>query len=145
MRSYYSPRTLEVMERGFRSIRGAFRELRRDGKVGTTDPRKLTEADIAAFLEWMRGRKTRLGVGLAYGTQTNYIDYLNGLLRFENNGIIDQMRKMRHVRFPKKVPPEVRVMSESRVEELRSRLRTMPGYHGAMARFMGAVCADFGR
>jgi hypothetical protein len=27
MRSYYSPRTLEIMERGFRSIRGAFRIL----------------------------------------------------------------------------------------------------------------------
>jgi len=144
MRSYYSPRTLEVMERGFRSIRGAFLELRREGKVGTTDPRKLTEADIAAFLEWMRGRKTRLGTGLAYGTQVNYIDYLNGFLRFENNGIIDQMRKLRFVRFPKKVPPEVKVMSESRVEELRSRLRDMPGYHGAMARFMVAMYAYSG-
>ena len=144
MRSYYSPRTLEVMERGFRSIHGAFLELRRAGKVGTTNPRRLTEADIAAFLEWMRRRKTRLGTGLACGTQTNYIEYLNGFLRFENNGVIDQMRKMRIVRFPKKVPPEVRVMSEARVEELRSQLGSMPGYHGAMARFMVAVYAYSG-
>ena len=144
MRSYYSPRTLDVMERGFRSIHGAFLELRRAGKVGTTNPRRLTEADIAAFLEWMRRRKTRLGTGLACGTQTNYIEYLNGFLRFENNGVIDQMRKMRIVRFPKKVPPEVRVMSEARVEELRSRLGTMPGYHGAMARFMVAMYAYSG-
>ncbi len=144
MRSYYSPRTLEVMERGFRSIRGAFLELRRDGKVGTTDLRRLTEANIVAFLEWMRGRKTRLGIGLAYGTQANYIDYLNGFLRFENNGIIDPMRKLRFVRFPKNMPPEVRVMSESRVEELRSILRNMPGYHGAIARFMVAMYAYSG-
>ncbi len=144
IKSYYATRSLQTMERGFRTIHRALLELRKEGKVSTTNPRKLSKDDIAAFMEWMRTRKTRHGICLALATQSNYIDYLNGLLRFENNGFIDQMRKMRHVRFPKKVPPEVRVMSESRVEELRSRLRTMPGYHGAMSRFMVAMYAYSG-
>ena len=144
IKSYYATKTLQTMERGFRTIHRAFLELRKEGKVSTMNPRKLTEADIAAFLEWMRGRRTRLGAGLAYGTQANYIDYLNGFLRFENNGIIDQMRKLHYVRFPQKVSAEVRVLPESRVEEIRSKLRTMPGYDGAMARFMVAMYAYSG-
>lgn len=144
IRSYYAPKTLQTMERGFRTIHRAFLELKDKGKVSTTNPRKLTKDDIAAFLDWMRTRRTRQGISLAHGTQANYLDYLNGFLRFENNGVIDQMRKLHYVRFPQKVSTEVRVLSESRVEEIRLKLRTMPGYEGAVARFMVAMYAYSG-
>jgi len=144
IRSYYAPKTLQAMERGFRTIHRALLDLRKEGKVSTTDPRRLTKDDIAVFLEWMRARRTRLGIGLSHGTQANYIDYLNGFLRFEHNGVIDQMRKMHYVRFPQKVSTEVRVLPESQVEEIRSKLRTMPGYEGAVARFMVAMYAYSG-
>ena len=137
-------KTLQTMERGFRTIHGAFLELKKKGKVSTTNPRKLTKDDIAAFLEWMRTRKTRHGISLAHATQANYLNYLNGFLQFENNGVIDQMRKLHYVRFPQKVSTEVIVLPESRVEELRSKLRTMPGYEGAVARFMVAMYAYSG-
>jgi integrase len=132
------------MERGFRTIHRAFLELRKEGKVSTTNPGRLTKDDIAAFMEWMRTRKTRHCISLTHGTQANYMDYLNGLLRFRNNGVIDQMRKLHYVRFPQKVSTEVRVLPESRVEEIRSKLRTMPGYEGAVARFMVAMYAYSG-
>jgi integrase len=132
------------MERGFRTIHGALLELKKEGKVRTTNPRRLTKNDIAAFLEWMRTRRTRQGISLAHATQANYLNYLNGFLRFENNGVIDQMRKLHYVRFPQKVSTEVRVMPESRVEEIRSKLMTMPGYEGAVARFMVAMYAYSG-
>ena len=144
IKSYYATRTLQTMERGFRTIHKAFLELRKEGKVSTTNPKKLTRDDIAAFIEWMRNRRTRHGISLAHGTQANYMDYLNGFLRFEDNGVIDQMRKLHYVRFPQKVPVEVRVLSESRVEEIRSKLRTMPGYEGAVARFVVAMYAYSG-
>lgn len=137
-------KTLQTMERGFRTIHGAFLELKKKGKVSTTNPRKLTKDDIAAFLEWMRTRKTRHGISLAHATQANYLNYLNGFLQFENNGVIDQMRKLHYVRFPQKVSTEIMVLPESRVEELRSKLRTMPGYEGAVARFMVAMYAYSG-
>ena len=132
------------MERAFRTIHRAFLELKKAGKVRTTNPQKLTKDDIAAFIEWMRTRKTRTGLGLAHATQANYMDYLNGFLRFESNGVIDQIRKLHYVRFPQKVQAEVRVLTESRVEELRSKLRTMPGYRGSVARFMVAMYAYSG-
>jgi len=132
------------MERGFRTIHRAFIDLRKEGKVRTADPRKFTKDDVSAFLDWMKARKTRLGVSLAHATQANYLDYLNGFLQFENNGVIDQMRKLHYVRFPQKVSTEVRVLSESKIEEIRSRLRTMPGYEGAVARFMVAMYAYSG-
>jgi len=144
IKSYYAAKTLQTMERGFRTIHRAFLELRKEGKVSTANPRRLTKDDIAAFMEWMRTRKTRHGISLAHATQANYMDYLNGFLRFENNGVIDQMRKLHYVRFPQKVSAEVRVLPESRVEEIRSRLRTMPGYEGAVARFMVAMYAYSG-
>jgi integrase len=132
------------MGRGFRTIHNALLELSKEGKVSTTNPRRLTKSDIAAFLEWMRTRRTRQGISLAHATQANYLNYLNGFLRFENNGVIDQMRKLHYVRFPQKVSAEIRVMPESRVEEIRSKLRTMPGYEGAVARFMVAMYAYSG-
>jgi integrase len=137
-------KTLQTMERGFRTIHGAFLELRKKGRVSTTNPGRLTKDDIAAFLEWMRTRRTRHGDSLAHATQANYMDYLNGFLRFENNWVIDQMRKLHYVRFPQKVTAEVRILPESRVEEIRSKLRTMPGYEGAVARFMVAMYAYSG-
>jgi len=132
------------MDRGLRALHATFAELRRQGKVRTTDPRRLKKDDIAAFLEWMKSRRTRNADRLAHGTQSNYIDYLNGFLRFEDNTVIDQMRRLHYVRFPQKVAAEVRVLPESRVEEIRSKLRTMPGYEGAMARFMVAMYAYSG-
>ncbi len=144
IRSYYAPKTLQTMERGFRTLHRAFLELRKDGKVSTTNPQMLTKDDIAAFMEWMRTRKTRHGISLTHATQANYMDYLNGLMRFENNGVIDQMRKLHYVRFPQKVSAEVRVLPESRVEEIRSKLKTIPGYEGAVARFMVAMYAYSG-
>jgi hypothetical protein len=44
-------------------------------------------------MEWMRTRKTRYGIGLAHSTQCNCVNHLNGFLRFENNEVIDQMKK----------------------------------------------------
>jgi integrase len=132
------------MERGLRSIHKAFKELKAEGKASTTNPRKLTRDDIASFMGWMRNRRTRSGIGLAHATQANYMDYLNGFLRFESNGVLDQMKKLHYVRFPQKVTTEVRVLSESRVEELRSRLKTMPGYKGEVARFMVSMYAYSG-
>lgn len=132
------------MERGFRTIHKAFLELKKEGRASTTNPRKVTRDDIAAFMEWMRTRKTRTGTSLAHATQANYMDYLNGFLRFENNGAIDKMRSLHYVRFPQKVSAEVRVLPESLVEEIRARLGTMPGYEGAVARFMVAMYAYSG-
>lgn len=142
--SYYAAKTLQTMERGLRTIHNAFAELKKEDKVSTTNPRRLTRDDIAAFMDWMKTRKTRHGVSLAHATQANYMDYLNGFLRFGNNGVIDQMRKLHYVRFPQKVSGEVRLLPESRVEEVRSRLKTMPGYEGAVARFMVAMYAYSG-
>jgi integrase len=132
------------MERGFRTIHRAFLELDKKGKISTTNPKRLNKDDITAFMEWMSTRKTRTGAILAHGTQANYLDYLKGFLRFEDNGVIDQMRGLHYVRFPQKVSGEVKVLSESRVEEIRTRLRRMPGYEGAMARFMVAMYAYSG-
>jgi integrase len=144
VKDYYAPRTLQTMQRGLSTIHAAFSELKDSLGTSTIDPRQMKKKDIEAFLEWMRNRKTRNGVGLTHSTQANYLNYLNGLLRFENNGVIDKMRKLHYVRFPEKVSSEVKVISELRVEELRSRLRTMPGYEGAMARFMVAMYAYSG-
>lgn len=144
IKSYYATKTFQTMERGFRTIHRAFLELRDDGKVTTTNPRLMAKEDVAAFMEWMRTRKTKRGISLAHATQANYMDYLCGLLRFGNNAVIDHMKKTHYVRFPQKISTEVKVLTESQVEELRSKLQMMPGYHGAVARFMVAIYAYSG-
>lgn len=96
IRSYYAPRTLETMNRGLRAVHAASLGLRREGKASTMDPRRLKEADVAAFMGWMRSRRTKNGGVLVHGTQCNYVEYLNGFLRFEDNTVIDRMRVLLH-------------------------------------------------
>ncbi len=136
---YYGEATLRTMTRGLKVIHDAFLELRRDGKVSTTNPKKLTKRDVEMFLEWMKTRGTRNGTGLNPTTRANYMLYLENLLKWVGNPVITQMRALHYIRFPQKVPSQVQVLSSEEIEELRDRLKDMPGWTGSVARFMVAM------
>lgn len=144
IKPYYAASTHRTIKRGLRLIGRAFEELKSKGKVSTSNPRKVTQADIEAFLEWMKERKTRNGVGLRSATQANYMGYLAELLIMCENPVMDQMRARHHIRFPQKVSPEIRVLSEINVELIRSKLEKMPGWEGDVARFIVAMYAYSG-
>lgn len=144
VRVYYSETTRRNMERALRVVGQAFTELKAECVATTTNPKKFVTGDIEAFLEWMRVRPTEHGLGLGPTTQANYILYLRNLLRWVGNPVIEQMRALHYVKFPRKVPSQVTVLPEARVEELRARLKDMPGWKGHVSRFLVAVYAYSG-
>lgn len=144
IKPYYAASTHRIITRAMRSIGRAFSELRGAGKVSTTNPRKMTQADIEAYLQWMKERKTRNGIGLKPATQANYLAYLAELLLQVENPVMVRMRALHYVRFPQKISPEIRTLSEANVEQIRSVLKSMPGWDGEVARFMVAMYAYSG-
>lgn len=144
VRPFYGEKTMLVMRRGLRRIGKAFQELRESGKVSTTNPSKMQAGDIQAFVEWMNTCPVVSGIGLRSSTQAGYLGYLTNLLRWVENPVLDRMRTLRYVRLPQKVSPEIKVLSESTVENIRSALETMPDWEGSVARFMVAMYAYSG-
>lgn len=144
VKQYYSPSTLRTMRRGLHMIGKAFDDLKKAGRATTTNPKNLTRPDIEALLGWMRERPTRDGEGLKPATQANYIGYLQNLLRWVGNPVMDTMKSLHHVRFPQKVSGEVRVLSEDELRAILAGLENMPGWDGSVARFATTMYAYSG-
>ena len=144
VKQYYSPSTVKVMRRALRIVGVALDELKKSGRIESTNPKKLTADDIEAFLSWLKERRLRDGNGLSLATQANYLGYLSNFLRWAENPIMDKMKTLHHVRFPQKLQTEIRVLPERRVVEIMSKLETMPGWYGSVARMMVAMYAYSG-
>ncbi|MEW5747543.1 MAG: site-specific integrase [Candidatus Thermoplasmatota archaeon] len=144
VRPYYAASTHRTITRGLKVIGDAFKALRKKGKVSTINPRKMTQADIEAFLQWMKDRKTKTGIGLRPATQANYLAFLAEMLLICENPVMNRMRALHYVRFPQKVSPEIRTLEQTTVEELRAKLANMPGWDGEVARFAVAMYAYTG-
>ena len=65
--------------------------------------------------------------------------YLENLLKWVGNPTISQMKALHYIRFPQKVPSQVGVLSSEEIEELREKLKDMPGWSGSVARFAVAI------
>ena len=141
---FYRPSTIAVMERGLFRIGVALSELRAEGKITTTNPKKLKLEDVVAFLLWMRSYPTRNGSGLQPGTQENYFEYLLALLKWVENPVVLKLMTSGYIRLPRRSLPEISVLPESELERLQSRLAKMPGWDGCVARFMVAMYAYSG-
>ncbi len=144
IKPYIGERTLATTRRGLNAVGDAFENLKNEGRVKTTNPAKMNACDVEALLEYMKTARTRSGIGLKLATQANYLNYFGKLLRWIGNPVIDKMKDMQHVRFPKKVITEVRVLPEPTVCRILSSLETMPGWEGCVARFMVAMYAYSG-
>jgi integrase len=124
------------MLRGLRTIGRAFQELKASGRATTTDPAKMRLGDIQAFLGWMRVRPTRDGMGLRFGTQSNYLCYLKNLMRWLENPTWGRIEALSYMRLPRKCPPEIKVLLESEIDRVLDILDEPSNWDGAVAHFM---------
>ena len=109
-------------------------ELKREGRAGSSDPRKIYRSDIQEFLIWMRSR------GLDTVTQAKYIQVLDGMLRYYGNRVIRAMRD-EGVRFPKPGRKAIRVIGDEEFARILGALETVQGWRGSVAR--GVVALGF--
>jgi len=141
---FYCSSTKAVMMRGLSRISEAFLELKAEGKVTTTNPKKIRFDDMLAFMAWMRTCPGKSGNGIKSSTQDNYFVYLVGLLRWIENPVVQEMEMSSIIRLPRREPPEIVVLSERDLKSLQNRLKAMPGWNGCVARFMTAMYAYSG-
>lgn len=94
MRSVLAATTWKEYERRYRRMHEDLQGLKAAGKLSTTNPKALTEADILAYVACLRARGMKdTGVG-------HNIDVLTALTRFCGNPVVDRAK----VRFPQHFP-----------------------------------------
>jgi integrase/recombinase XerD len=130
-----SDNTYDEEERKYRYIGGVFEDLKKQGKVQTTDPRHMKRQDIQEFMAWMRTKKPK---SLAPSAQEKLISLLNNLLTAFKNRVIDDM-KVDGVRFPRAGKKAVRVISQPNLESIFTALNQMDGWRGSVAKGMLAL------
>jgi integrase/recombinase XerD len=109
-------------------------QLKKEGKVKTTDPRRIGREDVQEFMAWMNARPNKLDVE----TKLSYLKYLKGLLKYFRNYTFEEMERS-GVRFPTKPKKPIRVISDDDLKAIFLALVDMPGWRGAVARGMVAL------
>ncbi len=121
--------TFSEEKRKLRYLGGVFQELRKKGKVGTTDPRLIARKDIQEFLDWMSDR------GLDAETKAKYLQYLGGLLVFFGNTVLETMKR-EGWKMPNIRGKAIRALDEGSLRMIQNAAETMRGWNGDLARFM---------
>lgn len=132
IRHYYQPTTWNEIDRKLRHLARVFDDLRARGLVATTNPRKISESDVAAFLGYMKERR------LDVATQHKYVSYLQALLEWAGNPIVRLMRLRKRFRIV--VPPKpLHPIAEDRLARIRAAADAVDGWPGDVMRFVIGV------
>jgi len=124
--------TIKELDRKFRMIGGYLDQLKKEGKVKTTDPAKLSREDVQAFLYWMRTRRPE---PLDPSAQNNYLRYLEMVCTFAGNPVVQVMRSEGE-RLPIPTPKDVRALNVAELRRIQEAAETIEGWTGEIARFM---------
>ncbi|MDR0522808.1 MAG: site-specific integrase [Candidatus Methanoplasma sp.] len=105
------------------------REMKRAGRVRTTDPRHMGPGDIEAFLVWMKRR------GLSQSTKRKYLQILDGYLSAWGNRVVGDMRARHEFDHAfKGAKAEVSFIEEEDLRRIFRCVDEWPGYEGIMLR-----------
>ena len=130
VKAFYSEGTLTRIRANLEVIRRDLMNLNIPKAVGVA-PTRLHEEHIAGLLLVWRGR------GLQPATIERYVGDLNGLLTWCGNPIIEQMRKTKYVRFPKRdSDAPISTVSDEELDRLRAVAEGTEGWRGSVARFL---------
>jgi integrase len=124
--------TIKELDRKFRMIDGILNQLKKGGNISTTDPKRITRADVQAFLYWMRTRKPE---PLDPSAQNNYLRYLEMVCTFAGNPVVQGLRAEGE-RLPIPTPKDVRALSLEELGRLQEAAEEFEGWTGEIARFM---------
>lgn len=122
--SIYAEATVEELDRRLKRMSKDLESLKEQGMIGTTDPKKVGEREVSAYLKLLRSR------GLSENGQRHCLSSLRSVLLFCGNGVVDRMRIRYGQMFPrersKRFPPldkkdvEAIIERASRVEDWRT-------------------------
>jgi integrase len=127
-RVYFAESTYKEHKRKLKYLNRVFVELRREGNIDTTNPEKFAKKEIDAFLLWMEEKK------LDQSTRVKYLNYLNNLLVWCNNPVIENMKKSRFTQFPKRIRKELDPLPQDAVEYILDCTQQLKGWNGIVLR-----------
>lgn len=123
--------TYDDLERKVRYLNKVFVRLKKEGKVGTTNPGKMTREYIGVFVEHIRST----------GSQ-NYLvcllRFLKQICEFAGNNVFAQMRAEGES-LPQKVPKDLKPLNEAELARLKEAAESINGWTGEVARFLVAM------
>jgi integrase len=128
-KGFLADSTLTEMERKVRQVDRELRELKANGRIRTTNPRKLARGDIQQVLIFLNGK------GLDPEYQSKYIRLIERVTTLEGNAIIQRMRDEGE-RFPTATPKELFSLEEQDLERIQAAAEEMEGWTGQIARFL---------
>jgi len=126
---YRAASTLANEGRTLRRIHTALGGLHQVGKVSTTDPGKLGEHDLGAFVMWMRSE------GFDVNTQVKYLQFLRNLTMWSGNPLMGSLRVRKQL--PKaNYMKELTCLTEDEVATIIQVARTLDGWQGEVMGFI---------
>jgi integrase len=105
------------------------------GELSTNSPWKMGRKEIRAILDHLRDGDR----ALENETLEKYIRYIEGLLTFCGNRIIEKMKKDSPNLFPKRGRKPITHLTEDEVEAIQEAADTFEGWNGAIMRFIAAI------
>ena len=124
--------TWENEKRILRHIAEVMDELTEQREMDTVNPEKMSPKDIRAFFDWMEKE------GLEPETKAKYLQYLNGVLLFCRNPVMENMKR-EGFRFPKRTKKPIHAIPQNDLETIQEAAKKLKGWVGSRTRFL-VVC-----
>ncbi len=139
IRTYFRPESLDRYGRDLRMIAHDLWSLRKEGRIPTTNPERLSWEDLCELRLLWQTRPTRDGTPIDITTENKRIDVLNAFLGWVGNPVIEAAKKRRLYR--RTTPPRkpIQSLTSEDVERLQSAAESVEGWRGSVARFLVAV------
>ncbi|HEY3420618.1 MAG TPA: site-specific integrase [Methanomassiliicoccales archaeon] len=138
--------TMVYERRIIRHIVGEIEAMRERGELRTTHPKEMGPVEVRAFLDWMKDPKSHEGKSLDPDTQVRYLARLEGILRMNDNHVIERMKDEGY-RLPQKVGRKpIRAITQPDLETVQEASRSVgsstgepEGWRRAKARFLTTI------
>lgn len=128
-RGFIAASSFEELSRKGIQLNRVLVRLKKDNRISTTNPTKITTDDVAQYIVWMREQNY----------ENSYIaknlGYLKQICTFAGNKVFEEI-KGQGERLPTKIPKELRSLTEEELKEIFRKADSLKGWYGEMARFI---------
>lgn len=128
-RAYLATSSYEDMERKARFLSKTFIALHEAKIISTTNPEKMTEADISAYILWMRSN------GREGSYMAKNLGFLKQVCDFAGNPVFARI-KASGEELPKKTPKDLHSLSEGEMKLILGKADLLKGWEGEVCRFL---------
>lgn len=122
-RPYKAKSTLAQEERTLKRMHKFLQLLKKEGKVSTSNPTKMTMNDVGAFLYYIRNR------GIDNNTQVHYCHYMKNLLNWSGNPVMEKMVKRKLIPTENRNKP-IETLTENEIAIILQDSQNYSGWKG---------------